>query len=487
MKRSIISRMSVVDKRRTILKLAIVVVVAALLGTITLLGERIKARASAEGPSPSHTDAPGEANCTACHTDNKVNSGTGRVTISGIPHDYLPGQQIPITVTTAQEDAVIYGFQMTAIDSMGRTVGTFALPAAQPSPLQIKTGNVAGQVRRYVEHTVNGLFTPGVFGSNSWTFMWTAPPRRLGKVGFYAAGNAANSDGSTSGDFIYTDSKAALTGSAVANFDGDYQSDIALFRPADGTWYSYSVASGQYTVFQFGAAGDQIVPGDYDGDGTTDFAVFRPSNGTWYLQQTTAGFSGVQFGANGDRPAAGDYDGDGKTDVAVYRPSTGFWYILQSTGNIQAFNFGIAEDKIAHADYDADGKTDIAVYRPSSGYWYLLQSTTGFSATQFGISEDKPVQADYDGDGRSDIAIFRPSTGAWYIIRSREGVVGRSFGISTDIPSPADYDGDGKADIAVYRPSTGVWYAGMSADESVFVTVFGLEGDIPVPSGYLAE
>ena len=479
--------MNIVSGRRALIKLVIVVVMGLGFGGLALMGERNKARASAEGPSPSHTDAPGEANCTVCHVDNKVNSGTGRVTISGIPHDYLPGQQIPITVTTAQEDAVIYGFQLTAIDSTGRTVGAFTLPQVQPATMQIKIGNVGGQPRRYVEHTSNGLFTQGVFGSNSWTFLWTAPPQRLGKVGFYAAGNAANSDGDVSGDFIYTDQKAALTGTAVANFDGDYQSDISLFRPSDGTWYSYSIAGGGYTIYQFGTAGDQITPGDYDGDGTTDFAVFRPSNGTWYIQQSTAGFSGVQFGIDGDRPAAGDYDGDGRTDIAVFRPSTGVWYILNSTGGFEAVGFGLGEDKIAQADYDADGKTDIAVYRPSSGDWYVLRSTGGFTATRFGVSEDRPVQADYDGDGRADIAVFRPSAGEWYILGSRDGVFARSFGISTDIASPADHDGDGKADIAVFRPATGVWYAAMSSDNSIFATAFGVDGDIPVASGYLAQ
>ena len=118
--------MNIVSGRRALIKLVIVVVVGLGFGGLALMGERNKARASAEGPSPSHTDAPGEANCTVCHVDNKVNSGTGRVTISGIPHDYLPGQQIPITVTTAQEDAVVYGFQLTAIDT-----GPLLLPGSR--------------------------------------------------------------------------------------------------------------------------------------------------------------------------------------------------------------------------------------------------------------------------------------------------------------------------------------------------------------------
>ena len=58
-------------------------------------------------------------------------------------------------------------------------------------------------MRQYVEHTSDGL-SNGQFGFNSWTFKWTAPAQTAGKVEFYVAGNAANSDGSASGDYIYT-------------------------------------------------------------------------------------------------------------------------------------------------------------------------------------------------------------------------------------------------------------------------------------------
>ena len=40
--------------------------------------------------------------------------------------------------------------------------------------------------------------------SGSWEIEWTAPSAGAGTVDFYFAGNAANQNGSTSGDYIYT-------------------------------------------------------------------------------------------------------------------------------------------------------------------------------------------------------------------------------------------------------------------------------------------
>ena len=463
---------------------------AAFIAAVGILGfaERFEpdtaARASAFGPSASHTGAPLEDNCASCHSGTPVNTGGGSVSISGVPANYLPGQQYPVTVTTAQSDGVVFGFQMTAIDSLGREVGDYVIPPMTPDRMQTITGLVGGNVRRYIEHTSDGI-TPTQFGTNSWTFNWTAPASRVGKISFYAAGNAANSDGSPGGDKIYTTSRATLSGSAISNFDTDGRSDVSVWRPSTGTWYSLG-SSGTYQVAVFGVSGDKITPGDYDGDGRTDYSVWRPSTGVWYINKSGGGFQATNFGQSGDIPVPGDYDGDLKTDIAVFRPSNGTWYILGSTGIYRERAFGVSGDKPVQADFDADGKTDIAVWRPSTGVWYAIPSATnGFTANTFGVNGDQPVEADYDGDGKADLAIFRPSTGTWYILGTTQGYRVVNFGVATDKPSPADYDGDGKTDIAVFRDGT--WYIQGSNGPTFLVYNFGQAGDVAVPTGYLPE
>lgn len=461
------------------LKVFIIVFAFLLFGASFFAVKSTKTNAASAGPSASHTNAPGEDNCTSCHTSFAVNSGTGSMTITGLPVNYRVGQTYPISVSVFDTNGQTFGFQTTSIDKLGKQAGVFAVSG---SLIQTMNGLVNGNTRTYVEHTVDGII-PMFFGSQTWQFNWTAPTTRKGKVTFYAAGNASNSDATPGGDLIYAINVPTYSGSAISTFDGDGKADLSVFRPGNNTWYSLNSTNGTFVQNVFGASGDIITPGDYDGDGRTDRAVFRPSNGTWYLSRSNDGFTAIQFGANGDKPAVGDYDGDGKYDLAVFRPSTGVWYIYligSNTFRIQAF--GISTDVIGQGDYDGDGKTDIAVYR--NGTWFIWQSSTlSLSVQQFGIAGDLPIQSDYDGDGRTDTAVFRPSNGVWYLNKSTDGFSSAQFGISTDTPAPADYDGDGITDFAIYR--NGIWFIINSSNGASLVTGFGISGDKPIAAGYL--
>jgi hypothetical protein len=248
--------------------------------------------------------------------------------------------------------------------------------------------------------------------------------------------------------------------SVAADFDGDGDSDVAVYRPSDSSWYSDSGMA-----LTLGTAGDVPVAGDYNGDGKTDPAVYRPSDQTWYVdgRGDWAGIA-TQWGAPGDVPVPADYDGDGDTDIAVFRPSDASWYVQ---GGL-ATQWGIVGDVPIPADFDGDGDADVAVYRPSDQTWYSQGSGL---ATQWGVTGDIPVPVDFDGDGDADVAVFRPSDQTWY---SQGGLITTQWGAPGDLAVAADYDGDGDADVAVFRPAEATWYV-----QNGLATQFGQAGDEP--------
>ena len=328
--------------------------------------------ASAVGPSPSHTNAPGEANCTACHSDFVLNIGSGNLGVTGLPANYLPNQQIPITLTINHAGAVVFGFQLTMIDEQGRNVGSYTIPGGPNAPMQTDTGPVNGNTRTYLEHTEDGI-TPTMFDTKSWTFTWNTPAQRVGKVTAYFAGNAANGNGQLSGDFIYASSKSTLSGSAISSFEGDGKSDVAVWRPSDGTWYSRTAPTA-FSRRAVGTNGDKIAPGDYDGDGRP-ITRFSDRPRATVPAAKHRGFRAA-FGLTAIYRVQGDYDGDLKTDIAVYRPSEGNWYVLFSTGGSRVFIWA-PRGQHRSGRFDADGRR-FRRFRPSEGNWYLLQSTAGF-------------------------------------------------------------------------------------------------------------
>ena len=121
------------------------------------------------------------------------------------------------------------------------------------------------------------------------------------------------------------------------------------------------------------------MPGDYDGDGQTDSAVWRPTNGTWYIRRSSDGSVSIeQWGASGDTPVAADYDGDGQTDIAVWRGANTNWYIKRSTSGFDIISWGAGYapyfDTPVPADYDGDGKADLAIWRGGNSTWYIRPS-----------------------------------------------------------------------------------------------------------------
>jgi hypothetical protein len=464
------------------IKIAIIAF-AVLLAVYAFSNRKTEARST--GPEHSYSGAPGESSCAFCHDSFGVNSGAGMFSILGVPDNYTPNQDIPITVSINQSNMTIFGFQLTAVDSAGNFVGTL-IPTNATQTTLLNSGG-SGVQRTYIQHTLAGT-SPSPPGQKTWSFTWRSPASRVGRITFYASGNAGNSNSAPDGDYVYT--ATARTGVAPFDFDGDSKTDISIFRPSNGQWWIQKSSDNVTNAFTFGTSTDKIVPGDYDGDGKADVAFWRPLSSEWFiLRSSNLTFFAAPFGVSTDAPTPGDFDGDGKTDLGVYRSSSGTWFVLKSTGGIQTTPFGISGDIPTVADYDGDGKDDVAIFRPTGGSgggeWWILRSTAGLFATPFGTATDKPVQGDYTGDGKADVAFFRPSTNEWFVLRSENlTFYAAPFGVAGDTPVVGDYDGDGKYDLGVFRPTNITWFV-LKSTGGTLIQTFGATGDKPVPNAFV--
>lgn len=156
----------------------------------------------AAGPGRGNTGAPGDETltngnprtCVTCH----ASSATTQVSLSMVVKDangdpisgYSPGDtyDVELTVNLDAGTASAYGFQMLSlIDASEASTDSWSDPG---SNTQIAT---ASNGRDYAEHA-------GPSNTNVFNVKWTAPLPGAGPITFYAAGNAVNENGTTSGD-----------------------------------------------------------------------------------------------------------------------------------------------------------------------------------------------------------------------------------------------------------------------------------------------
>lgn len=160
--------------------------------------------ASANAVVPARTGGFGEMTCHQCHSDQPLNDVSGRLTLTGVPGIYTPGERYLITLTVAHPQLVRAGFQVAArFDSgvrIGGNAGRFAAQNARTEAVPDDGGRIT-----YIQHTSEGAMVPSR-GTGRWTFEWTAPSDGAATVVFHAAANAANGDGLSRGDYIYTTS-----------------------------------------------------------------------------------------------------------------------------------------------------------------------------------------------------------------------------------------------------------------------------------------
>ena len=156
------------------------------------------------------TGSPGENNCTGCHTSFAVNSGPGTITITS-PNltnwEYVLGQTYQIDVTVSQLSMPLFGFDFEALKTSDNKNGGVLAIIAGNLETQLKPVNVNGSSRTNVVHKHDGGLTND---THTFSFNWTAPATNVGNIMLYASGNAADDQGDSLGDYVYTTSQLVV-------------------------------------------------------------------------------------------------------------------------------------------------------------------------------------------------------------------------------------------------------------------------------------
>jgi uncharacterized repeat protein (TIGR01451 family) len=220
------------------LKILALILFAAFAATLLLTDNAAnpRARAFSAGPPAGYTHAPGELDCSDCHTTPVSSAGTLSL---GVPSKYTPGQTYDITVThaTADPTRIRWGFEMTALDSADQKAGSFA-PADDLT--RVINGEGPFPTREYVEHTSKGTFS-GQQNGAGWTFKWTAPSQDVGPITFFLAGNQANGDGNSSGDNIFFTFKAVTFQPPAPDFQVTLSPSARTIVQGSNTTYDVTV------------------------------------------------------------------------------------------------------------------------------------------------------------------------------------------------------------------------------------------------------
>ena len=155
------------------------------------------------GAPARYSNAPGENNCTSCHTGTLQTSGANYNNIS-FTNDFTGGGYIPdstytFTLKYTHTGKSKFGYQLTCLDSQDKMAGSFSTISGN-NKSSIISGIVSGATRNYIRQTSSG--NSGT-GSITWDFKWTAPKSNLGDLTIYSVVNSANGGSSgAAGDII---------------------------------------------------------------------------------------------------------------------------------------------------------------------------------------------------------------------------------------------------------------------------------------------
>ena len=117
------------------------------------------------------------------------------LSIAGVGGTYNAGESYDLVVSLEDPEASRWGFEFTVLGDNDEEIGSL-------TNLNNLTQLSSTATRTYAKQTSAGTLN-GTTDGVDWTVRWTAPAAGSGDATIYVAGNAANGNFSTSGDYIY--------------------------------------------------------------------------------------------------------------------------------------------------------------------------------------------------------------------------------------------------------------------------------------------
>jgi hypothetical protein len=141
-------------------------------------------------PNLGLTGAPGEGNCTQCHSGNTIQSASATSGMTSTLSEYELGETY--TFALGSVGNTVNGFQMTILDNDGNKSGSFVAGAAN-------TNIANANDKEYIRQSLT---------AQAWTFDWTAPLTDKGPLTAYYSLLESDGQGGTADDVLYLGSQS---------------------------------------------------------------------------------------------------------------------------------------------------------------------------------------------------------------------------------------------------------------------------------------
>ncbi|MEZ0230885.1 MAG: FG-GAP repeat domain-containing protein [Planctomycetota bacterium] len=290
----------------------------------------------------------------------------------------------------------------------------------------------------------------------------------------------------------------APTGLAVADFNGDGNTDVAVAeRDQDDVWIArHDPDSRLFFVYGFAFSALAFKPvglatADLDADGKLDFALIGFDSNNLVIQYGlgAGSFTSVRYstGRGPSGVAIGDLDQDGRLDIAVVnRTDATVSVFRRDPGNARVFlatSYPVGGDPatVAIGDVDGDGRNDL-VFGNAANITVVLQDPfapgTFLAPASFSAGSQCDIVAlgDLDADGRLDVAVADIDGGA--VVLLQDPANPGTFPTRVTYPALsqpdwivlADLDGDGDRDMVVPNRASDAVSVWLNAGDGTFGT-----------------